>query len=287
MGNKIVLGLAAFMIASCVILGLCKPKDPAAAYEEQPQEETKPEEPAMTVMDTEPEETGPEIPDKPEAYEFGEPLGESESVEDTFFDSAVFLGDSRTEGLQLFSGLAHGDFYWARGMTVFRADDEKYAKFEVDGQKLTLLGALRAKSYESVYIMLGVNELGYAAESYEKGLSALLDAVIEAQPEAVIYLQTLPPVNDAAARENGLAAYDNNGNVAKFNEVIVKLSREKRVVLLDTASVYREEDGQLPSSLTLDGVHFTSDGYRMWADFLRCHVMDRESYFEGREASEQ
>ena len=38
-------------------------------------------------------------------YEFGVPLEESEPVEDdAFFDTAVYLGDSRTEGLQLFSG---------------------------------------------------------------------------------------------------------------------------------------------------------------------------------------
>ena len=112
-------------------------------------------------------------------YEFGAPLEENEPLEDdSFFDTAVYLGDSRTEGLQLFSGLKRGDFYWARGMTVFKADSEDYRVFEVDAQKYNLMEVLALKQYESVYIMLGVNELGFSAASYQEGLGQLLDKVI-------------------------------------------------------------------------------------------------------------
>ena len=60
-------------------------------------------------------------------------------ADDSFFDDAVFLGDSRTEGFELFSGMKHGDFYWARGMTVFRVDDPEFKIAEVEGEKLTLM----------------------------------------------------------------------------------------------------------------------------------------------------
>lgn len=218
-----------------------------------------------------------------EPYEFGTPLEESEPVaDDSFFDGAVFLGDSRTEGLQLFSGLKHGDFYWARGMTVFKADSEDYRPFEVDGQKYDLLGALGLKRYEKVYIMLGVNELGYPAESYESGLGKLLDKVLELQPDAVVYLQVMPPLNDGLCRQNKLASYINNENLAAFNEAIVRVAAEKRVVLLNTAEVYTGPDGQLPAELANDGCHFSYGGYKLWADYLRTHVMDRERYFSLR-----
>ena len=231
------------------------------------------EEPTPTPTPTpEPE------PDYP-PYEFGTPLEESEPVgDDSFFDGAVFLGDSRTEGLQLFSGLKHGDFYWARGMTVFRSDSQDHRVFEVDGQELTLIGALSQKPYDAVYIMIGVNELGYTAEQYERGLGEMLDKVLAAQHDAVVYLQTLPPINDAIARKSGLASYINNAQVTLFNEAIVRVAAEKKVVLLDTAEVYRDEDGQLISELAADGCHFTYGGYSRWADYLRCHVMDPDRY---------
>ena len=178
-------------------------------------------------------------------YEFGVPLEESEPVEDdSFFDNAVFVGDSRTEGLQLFSGLKNGTFYWARGMSVFRADHEDYKVFEADGEKLTLVGVLARGEYDAVYIMIGVNELGFGAQAYGEGLAELIDKVIAAQPKAVIYLQLLPPVNDAMCRANGLASYINNDNVAAYNEAITQVAADKRVVLLNTAEVYTGEDGQ-------------------------------------------
>lgn len=229
-----------------------------------------------------PEPTPTPEPVKP--YEFGTPLEESEPVEDdSFFDNTVFLGDSRTEGFQLFSGLKHGDFYWARGMSVFKADSQDYRPFEINGQKYSMTEALALKQYDNVYIMLGVNELGYPAESYEDGLGKLLDRVLELQPEAVVYLQLMPPLNDAICRQNKLSDYINNANLSQFNEAIVRLAAEKRVVLLNTAEVYTGEDGQLPAELAADGCHFSYGAYQLWADYLRNHVMDRERYFALRE----
>lgn len=217
-------------------------------------------------------------------YEFGVPLEESEPVEDdSFFDNAVFVGDSRTEGLQLFSGLKNGTFYWARGMSVFRADHEDYKVFEADGEKLTLVGVLARGEYDAVYIMIGVNELGFGAQAYGEGLAELIDKVIAAQPKAVIYLQLLPPVNDAMCRANGLASYINNDNVAAYNEAITQVAADKRVVLLNTAEVYTGEDGQLPRELANDGCHFVYGEYGRWADYLRSHVIDPERYFYSRE----
>ena len=244
---------------------------------------TKPEDPDSSTKQeqtpyTPPEEIGTS---GKTVYEFGKAVPESERVDDTFFDNAVFLGDSRTEGLQLFSGLHNGDFYWKRGMNVFRAVDENRKYFTVNGKEVSLVGTLAEKSYSAVYLMLGINELGYTPKEYERGLGILLDSIIAAQPNAVIYLQTMPPINDEKAEEYG-NEWERTEYVDNFNEVIVRLAKEKRVALLDTASVYRGPDGQLPSELTADGVHFTSKGYGRWADYLRTHVLDPEAYFSAR-----
>ena len=217
-------------------------------------------------------------------YEFGVPVEEIEPTEDdSIFENAVFLGDSRTEGLELFGGLKYGTFYWARGMTVFRVDDEKYKIVSIDDEDLTVMDALSKKSFDAVYIMIGVNELGYSAESYESGLSTLVDKVIGAQPEAVVYLQIMPPLNDAMCRANSLAYYINNDNLQKFNEAIQRVAAEKKVALLNTAEVYTGEDGQLPAELANDGCHFAYKAYSLWADYLRSHIIDRERYFYSRE----
>ena len=217
-------------------------------------------------------------------YEFGVPLEESEPVaDDSFFENAVFLGDSRTEGLELFGGLKYGTFYWARGINVFQASNEEYKFIPIDGKEYSVVEALQKRDFDLVYIMIGVNELGVSIENYESGLSKLIDEVISTQPEAVVYLQLMPPLNDAMCRANNLAYYINNDNLLRFNEVIRRVAAEKKVVLLNTAEVYTGEDGQLPEELAHDGCHFKITAYSPWADYLRNHVIDRERYFYSRE----
>ena len=287
MRRKLSLCLAAAL--TLALLAGCS--DPSAA-------QTGPSAPGSPPADTAPvtatpeptPESTPEPTPEPTStpwwpvYEFGVPVEENEPAEDdSFFDNAVFLGDSRTEGLEMFGGLKHGAYYWARGMTVFRADDENYKIFSIDGEDFTLLGALSQRSYDAVYIMIGVNELGYSAASYESGLSRLVDEVVAAQPEAVVYLQIMPPVNDAMCRANDLPDYINNDTLRKFNEAILRVAAEKKVALLNTAEAYTGEDGQLPRELASDGCHFAYKAYSRWADYIRTHIIDRERYFYSRE----
>lgn len=232
-------------------------------------------------------EPSPEPTSTAEPYWFGLPVEESDPVEESWFEDAVFLGDSRTEGLQIYSGLHAGDFFWHRGMTVFRVDDPEKKVIEVQGEKMTMMEALAQKSYAKVYIMIGVNELGYPVSSYDKGLREMVDKVKELQPGAVIYLQTLPPVNEQVAADNGLGSYVNNTNVNAFNDVVIQTAKDKEVALLDVASAFRTEQGDLAADMAADGVHFRKAGYQLWYEYLKTHTLDPESYAAGQPAPEQ
>lgn len=62
--------------------------------------------------------------EEPDAVQFQEavvqeapwaPVPESEAVEDTYFQDVIFLGDSRTEGFSLYSGLKEGTYFYSVG----------------------------------------------------------------------------------------------------------------------------------------------------------------------------
>ena len=146
-----------------------------------------------------------------------------------------------------------------------------------------MLQALGQKEYGAVYIFTGINELERSPEYFREKLTAFLDRVLELQPRAVVYLQTVLPVNEAAARQSSQQSFITNAGVDAFNEVIRELAAEKQVLLLDTAEVYRGEDGQLPAEMTSDGCHFKAKYYKRWADYLRTHVMEPEVYHQHRE----
>ena len=215
-------------------------------------------------------------------YQFGTFVEETARVDDSWFGTAAFIGDSRTEGLKAFSGLKYGDFLFSRGMNVFRVDSQDYKVVSIDGKDYTILEALALKQYQSVYIMMGINELGYPLASYRSGLSKLLQRVNEIQPNAVIYLQTLPPVNEETAQKYKLNASINNSNVAAFNQVIVELAAQYKVVLVDTGAAYRDENGSLPADLASDGVHFSPGAYRRWVDYMASHTMSFQRFDQSR-----
>ena len=39
-----------------------------------------------------------------------------------YFSDALFIGDSRTDGLRLYSGIKGADFYCYKGLTIFEMD---------------------------------------------------------------------------------------------------------------------------------------------------------------------
>ena len=71
--------------------------------------------PAVRLVPAEMEEVLPETDDPPEPFA---PVPEGGPVEDTYFENIAFLGDSRTQGFQLYSGLKTGTYYAAVGATV-------------------------------------------------------------------------------------------------------------------------------------------------------------------------
>lgn len=202
------------------------------------------------------------------------PLPETEAVEDTYFDGAVFLGDSRTEGLSLYSGLKTGYFYTAVGATVESVFSKK--NFETEGgEKVPLLDAVAEQDCDKIYIMLGINELGWSkVKTFHDQYAKLVDRVRADHPEAKIVLQSIPPVS---AKQEAKKTYVNNARIAEYNQVIRTLAEEKECYFLDVAACLTGGDGLLPKDLNFDGIHLNPAGCKVWLNYLRTHSLEEEA----------
>ena len=202
------------------------------------------------------------------------PLPETEAVEDTYFDGAVFLGDARTEGLSLYSGLKTGYFYTAVGATVESVFSKK--NFETEGgEKVPLLDAVAEQDCDKIYIMLGINELGWSkVKTFHDQYAKLVDRVRADHPEAKIVLQSIPPVS---AKQEAKKTYVNNARIAEYNGVIQALAEEKECYFLDVAACLTGGDGLLPKDLNFDGIHLNPAGCKVWLNYLRTHSLEEEA----------
>ena len=229
-----------------------------------------------------PEPTPTPVP----ALDFTQPVPESEEVEMDYFSDALFIGDSRTDGLRLYSGIQGADFYCYKGLTIFEVDERKIV--ELNGSTYSVVDALeKGPQYAKIYISLGVNELGYYNDdAYHQAFSEFLDTVKALQPDAIIYLENLVPVNPQKCAEYKQPYYVNNDRVAAYNAIYPQLATEHQVALLDVASALSDENGILPADATADGVHFTKAWYQKWLAYLMNHTVDPESYAAGQAAAE-
>lgn len=115
------------------------------------------------------------------------PVPESEAVEDTYFQDVIFLGDSRTEG---FFPVQRPE---GRNLFLFRGRDggvgfSKNAWTLEDGSKVPLLDAMAEEPCGKIYVMLGVNELGWVkVETFQNQYAKVIDRLRRITPTHRLY----------------------------------------------------------------------------------------------------
>ena len=183
------------------------------------------------------------------------------------FDSTVaFIGDSRTQGFIMYNGLKKVQDYSYIGLMVDTAISKEFIKTN-DGNKITILEDMKNKDIQKVYIMLGLNELGWSyPQVFKLKYGELIDEIRKIKPNCTIYLQSIIPVTESKDKSD---KFFNNKNVDEFNKLIQELSSEKNVKYLDVKSALVDEKGFLPEEASTDGIHIDVDYCEKWLDYLK------------------
>lgn len=199
---------------------------------------------------------------------------------DSYFNDAAFLGDSRTLGISDYAGLEGADFFCDNGMTIYKLLEDTGVTWQRTGEKVDLKEILQEKRYGKIYIMLGMNELGYGdTPMYLKQYLKVIRKLQEWQPEAVIFLMA----NLHVSREkNNMESEFNNININDKNVAAARLADGKSVFYLDCNPLFTDEEGYLQAELTFDGVHLYAQHYDKWRNFLMEHGVEKE---EGGESA--
>lgn len=186
-------------------------------------------------------------------------------VDESYFDDAVFIGDSRTVGLHDYGGLDKADFYATVGLNVYDMWEEKFDG--ADGQKVMLEEALTAKQYGKVYFQIGINEMGRGTlDSFMEAYSESVRRFRELQPDAVIYVQAIMHVTKEKSDSDPI--FNNPGLVAR-NDRIAALADNQTIFYIDMNEVVCDAEGNLNPELTFDNLHLYGSKYNLWVDFLK------------------
>lgn len=253
---------AALGIASVCAQSGREPAPPSEADPEQP--------PAADLPSREPPRPPEDRPPEPDVlYLYSEPVPVSEAVGLSYFDDAVFIGDSRTEGLLLNTGLTDATGYVHKGLMVDTVFTKKV--INKNGRKLSVIDALRETDFAKVYLMLGINETGWPYSSvFIEKYGEIIDTVREINPEAVIYIQEIIPVSEKVSSTH---SYIRNDKIAERNGLLANLAAEKQVYYIDVSAAVVSEDGSLPEDAATDGIHLKKEYCQKWLDYLKTHTV--------------
>lgn len=186
---------------------------------------------------------------------------------DGYFDDTLFIGDSRTVGIQLCGGIDTATYFCSVGMSAYGV---RYESVDISGLgTVTLETLLASRDFGKVYIMLGINDIGGDLPTIAEDIQKVIDLVLSYQPDAIIYVEATIHVGAHPAA----VASVNNANINAYNELLWELCDGETIFYLNVNPVFDDEMGNLGEEYSSDGIHFTSQYYKVWADWIRSNVI--------------
>ena len=184
-----------------------------------------------------------------------------------YYNNMLFIGDSRVQALMEY-GNAEGMAYFCKeGMNIYDLDDER---LDCDGMTgVTLEEVLAAKQYKRIYLMIGLNELGYNLNNNLNKDLEWVDKIMEAQPDAQLVLCSILHVSSQHAIDY---EYENNVNIDYINSGLRMIAEDRGILYLDENPLFDNASGDLDTTYSSDGCHPYASYVKKWVIWLATGV---------------
>ena len=198
----------------------------------------------------------------------------SPAVERSSFSDVSFLGDSLTQGMQLYdTGLPNAHFCAYKGVGPNAVVNNTTCR-RADGEKEVPMEALASQQPRALYILLGTNVLTVDSDytSFLTYYRLMLDMITQALPGTPVYVQSVTPVRPEVAAKKGHEGL-NRDRLCRINDELAAVALEKNCYFLNLWEVLADENGDLKAEYAQpDGYHLKPEGYTAWVDYLCSHT---------------
>ena len=172
----------------------------------------------------------------------------------------VFLGNSITDGAE-WSELFQNKRCINRGISA-----------DVTAGILLRLDAITKLRPAKIFIMIGINDLSLnmTVDEIVINYRAILEQIRRETPKTKVYIESVLPVNP----NTGFALKHTNKTelIIELNSRLRTLASEFRYTYIDLFSVMADQNNHLPRKYSIDGLHLTYEGYRVWTEAIKEYV---------------
>lgn len=247
--------IAVLVVIIIIIVAIVKAVGGKSDKNKKQPETTAPIETTAPVETTapEPEQTEPvpeetsseEIPVGPSG-DIVKNLAEEEFANESFFDDAVFVGDTFVAGIDLYGYIDKKRLVYNENWTIGKAVSNG-------------LSNVASSNANKVFIEIGINDLNNENNNGEKvfeNYKELINGIREKLPNASIYvISTFPVTSGFEARDN--IAIDND-DVAKLNQL---LAEYEGITFLNVNKSISNDSGELNPDISSNGLNIKKAYY--------------------------
>ena len=219
-------------------------------------EQTQPEPDTTAAPNTEEEDTS--APDTPISLP-----ANSDAHKSANFGNVLFIGDSRTVGLRDYADLGAADVFAENGLNIFRLFKDAV---NVPGKgQITLENLLLSNQYDKIYVMLGINEIGYNLDKVIEKFGHAIDKLQNYQPNTTIYIQANLMIQKSRSDRDSIY---NNANMRYLNDHMAAFGDGIKRIFIDVNPLFGDGAGNLAPQYACDDFHLIGVYYTVWADWI-------------------
>ena len=200
-------------------------------------------------------------------------LPEHEKVDASWFNNTLFIGDSLTLAMSIYSmGFPETTAFCAyKSITPKQFVDNVIVSNE-DGSRTAVFDEICDHDPDNIFILLGTNAMTSGTDaSLVATYEMLVQKLQEQFPNADIYIQGLPSVTKTVSAERITLTIN---RIKKINVLLAQLAHNKKCYYIDLYHATAGEDGYLSTYIAQeDGIHLNQIGCEKWFDYLRSHVV--------------
>lgn len=197
----------------------------------------------------------------------------------SFFDEAVFIGDSISLTLESYCGssgtLGDAQFLCAGSMSPTNMLTgqilPEYPKGS--GKKPPIEESVAASGASVVYIMLGMDNIAFGLEKSTGDYLTVIQNILARNPGVQIIIQSVTPMMESSSV---YSAKLNKDTIEAFNQRMLEHCQANGWYFVNVAEKFKDEQGFLKPEYCSDkssmGMHFTYAGAKVWVEYLIDHI---------------
>ena len=203
-------------------------------------------------------------------------VAENGHVPLSYFDDAIFVGDSLADGFRVYAGslsLADtGATYITRKSLSPKSFLQPGVMIDVGGGPIDPWATIQQLNPKKVYVTLGTNALmAMSPQELIDSYYPFIHKLKENAPNAIIYVTTITPVAAFKSRSEPRLSYE---RIYESNQLIAKMCRDEGLALINLYDVLKSSSGYLREDISYsDGIHLTPEGYGEWLNYLITHTV--------------